>query len=168
MTKTAVVLTVAALSIACAILAGCESPAARQEGNLFCEAYPEMLATNPVYCRDTIQAAKALGVNYRQCINSCLARDKAAMHDLLRLTSNDGIEGEAAREGHVGFVGLILTRTGDAFFAECLASESGATQETVRQSLLLAAGYTEGEEAKVVEWLRKNYPKVFPETWRPK
>ena len=137
MLKTHAALTVAVLSIACAVLAGCESPAARQEGSIFCEAYPEMLATNPVYCRDTIQAAKARGIDYRQLINSCLASDKAAMHQLFWLASDDGIEGEAAREGHVCFVGLILTRTGDAFFAECLAGESGATQETVRQSLLL-------------------------------
>lgn len=170
MHRTAAIVTAAALTIAFTALAGCESPAAREEGqsSLFCTAYPEMLGTNPIYCRDTIQQAKARGIDYRQLINSCLGRDKAAMHQLFRLASDDGIEGEAAREGHVCFVGLILTRTGDAFFAECLAGESGATQETVRQSLLLSAGYTESKEAEVMEWLRTNFPKTFPETWRPR
>ncbi|MCX5685557.1 MAG: hypothetical protein NT049_18015, partial [Planctomycetota bacterium] len=135
---------------------------------LFCTAFPEMLGLNPIYCRDTIQAAKARGIDYRQLINSCLASEKPAMHQLFWLASDGGIEDEAAREGHVCFIGLILTRTGDAFFAECLGRESGATQETIRQSLLLSAGYTEGKAEQVVDWLRKNYPKVFPETWRPK
>ncbi len=169
MRKIALAMTVAAVLIAWAALAGCQSPGARPgaAGCEFCTASLELLGTNPIYCRDTVQQAKAHGIDYRKCVDACLARDKEAMHKLFFLSSGEGVEGEAATEGHLCFVGLILTRTGDAFFAECLAGESRATQESVRQNLLCAAGYCEGKE-EILGAMRRSYPLTFPETWRPK
>jgi len=169
MKRNALVATVAAMLIAWAALAGCQSPGARPgaAGCEFCTASLELLGTNPIYCRDTVQQAKAHGIDYRKCVDACLARDKEAMHKLFFLSSDEGVEGEAATEGHLCFVGLVLTRTGDAFFSECLARESRGTQESVRQNLLCAAGYCEGK-VEILEALRKSYPLIFPETWRPK
>jgi len=146
-----------------AVLAVCAGPAPRSDNRLKKAAETEFGAEPPYKCIDTINVAKARGVDYRRVVDGCLARDRRAMSLLFWLSAHAGFDAASA-EGHAGFLGTVLRRTGDAFFAQCLAGESAKVQWAVRSDLLDSVydPSTEKEARQFLRQLNSRYPKTFP------
>jgi len=150
----------------CMLLPGCRTES-NADNDLFCPESEETLLSGPNYYSDTVEVAGRHGIDYRALIPRCLAREPQAMHLLFWLCSEAGGLDAASAEGHACFVGLVLQRVGDAFFAECLAREPAEVQDMVREFLLNEAGYDDGREKEVLGKLRRLYPRCFPETFKP-
>jgi hypothetical protein len=147
-----------------AVLAVCAGPAPLSDSLLKGAAETDFGAEPPYKCIDTIEVAKARGVDYRRVIDGCIARDRRAMSLLFWLSAHAGFDA-ASSEGHAGFLGTILRRTGDVFFAQCLAGESAKVQWAVRMDLLYDSVYdpsTEKEARQFLRQLNSRYPKTFP------
>jgi hypothetical protein len=147
-----------------AVLAVCAGPAPLSDDLVKQAAETELGAEPPYKCIDTIHVAKARGVDYRRVVDGCLARDRRAMSLLFWLSAHAGFDA-ASSEGHAAFLGTVLRRTGDAFFAKCLARESAEVQRAVRMDLLEDAVYDPSTQKQAREFLRQlnsRYPKTFP------
>jgi hypothetical protein len=149
-----------------AVLAVCAGPAPLSDNLVKQAAETEFGAEPPYKCIDTIHVAKARGVDYRRVVDGCLARDRRAMSLLFWLSAHAGFDA-ASSEGHAAFLGTVLRRTGDAFFAQCLAGESAEVQWAVRSDLLNSVydPNTEKEARQFLRQLNSRYPKAFPRTF---
>jgi len=149
-----------------AVLAVCAGPAPLSD-NLLKKAVETEFGPEPPYkCIDTIHVAKARGVDYRRVVDGCLAQDRQAISLLFWLSAHAGFDA-ASSEGHAGFLGTVLRRTGDAFFAQCLARESAEVQWAVRSDLLDSVydPSTEKEARQFLRQMNSRYPKTFPRTF---
>lgn len=114
-------------------------------------------------------AAKAGEPDYLSLVAGAMARDRQAMHRLLRLTARPEFTGPALID-HSDALAAVLSDVGDRFFASCLAAEPPALQRRVRQTILDNSTREDKsnltgqqKDARALEDLRGTFPKSFPQ-----
>ena len=108
-------------------------------------------------CEDTVAVARTAGVDYQAALDSCLRRDRNALHTLFRLTVDAGFDA-ASSQGHAAVLGHLLRRLGDDFFGNALAAEPPATRQAVRDALHYDFGVGEGVKE---DWMLQWYHHTF-------
>jgi hypothetical protein len=113
-------------------------------------------------------AAKAGEPDYLSLVAGAMARDRQAMHRLLRLTARPEFAGPALTD-HSEVLAAVLPDVGDRFFASCLAAEPPALQRQVRQAIVANFSHEDKsnlnqqqKDLRALEDLRGTFPKSFP------
>lgn len=111
-------------------------------------------------CVETIEAARAVGVDFQDTVAGCLKRDRSAMHTLFRLSVDAHLDAASA-EGYAAVVGKLMESLGDDFFGSALAAELPATRQEIRDHLYNDQG---AGEITTFEAVDAKWPRTFTDS----
>ncbi len=113
--------------------------------------------------QETVAAARAAGYDYLGVIEGALARDRAALESLFKLTHAVAFEGDSV-DDHAEVLGVVLRDVGERWFVDALSAEPAETRNEVRQYVAWDFGY---QSQTGFDYIRGLYPKLFPDGFYP-